>query len=81
MRRGPAPLGGTAVLLVHMRRVSQMSAIAAETTLASGDFGSLRTQLVVHAGGGLLVLLTATVLSVFKPWGKTQYGRRKQQAA
>jgi hypothetical protein len=28
--------------------------------------------------GGLLVLLTATALSIYKPWGMTAYGRRKQ---
>jgi hypothetical protein len=67
---------GTLVLLGHMRAVSRMAAIAAETTLAPGDFGMMRLQLVVHAGGGLGVLLAATVLSVYKPWGRTPYGRR-----
>ena len=28
---------------------------------------------------GLLVLLAAAVLSVYKPWGMTPYGLRKQQ--
>ena len=46
--------------------------------LSASDFRALRIQLVIHAGGGLLVLLTATVLSVYKPWGMTPYGRRKQ---
>jgi hypothetical protein len=46
--------------------------------LASADFRALRIQLVVHAAGGLLVLLAATTLSVYKPWGMTPYGRRKQ---
>jgi hypothetical protein len=36
-------------------------------------------ELLVHAGGGLVVLLIITVLSVFKPWGKTPYGRRDSQ--
>jgi hypothetical protein len=71
-------LGATTVLLLHMRTVSLMSGAAAETTLSSADFGVLRLQLVVHAGGGLLVLLAATALSVYKPWGRTRYGRRKQ---
>lgn len=30
-------------------------------------------------GLGILVLLVVTALSVFKPWGLTRYGRRKQQ--
>ena len=56
-----------------------MSGIAAETTLSNADFRALRIQLVVHAAGGLLVLLAATTLSVYKPWGMTPYGRRKRQ--
>jgi hypothetical protein len=57
-------VGATTILLLHMPAVSRMSGVVAE---------------VVHAGGGLLVLLTATTLSVYKPWGRTQYGRRKQR--
>jgi len=74
-------LVGTLVLLGHMRRVSQMSGLAAETDLSRDDFGLLRTQLVVHAVGGLAVLLAATALSIYKPWGRTEYGRRQQRAA
>src|SRR5918996_3278582 len=70
--------GATIVLLWHMQAVSRMSGVAAETTLSSADFRALRIQLVVHAAGGLLVLLAATTLSVYKPWGMTAYGRRKQ---
>jgi hypothetical protein len=70
--------GATIVLLRHMQAVSRMSDLAAETTLSSADFRALRIQLVVHAAGGLLVLLAATTLSVYKPWGVTSYGRREQ---
>jgi hypothetical protein len=34
---------------------------------------------LVHSVGGLLILLTTAVLSVFKPRGLTRYGWRKQQ--
>jgi len=71
--------GATIVLLWHMQAVSRMSGVAAETTLSSSaDFRALRIQLVVHAAGGLLVLLAATTLSVYKPWGMTPYGRCRQ---
>jgi preprotein translocase subunit Sec61beta len=70
--------GATVVLLWHMQAVSRMSAVAAETALSSADFRALRIELVVHAAGGLLVLLAATTLSVYKPWGMTPYVRRKQ---
>jgi len=69
--------GATIVLMWHMPAVSRMSDVAAETTLSITDFRALRIQLLVHAEGGLLVLLAATVLSVYKPWGMTPYGRRK----
>ena len=72
--------GATVVLLRHMQTVSRMSGLAAETTLSSADFRALRIQLVVHAAGGVLVLLAATTLSVHKPWGMTPYGRRQQHA-
>jgi hypothetical protein len=33
---------------------------------------------VIDAGLALLVLLATTTLSVYKPWGITPYGRRRQ---
>jgi len=63
------------ILLQHMRDVSRVARMAKETTLSSADF---RPELI-HAGGGLLVLLAITVLSVFKPWGMTPYGRKVSQ--
>ena len=70
--------GATIVLLRHMQAMSRMSDLAAETIMSSADFRALWIQLVVHAAGGLLVLVAATTLSVYKPWGMTSYGRRKQ---
>jgi len=73
-------IGATIILLVHMQTaVSRMAVIAAETLKSSADFRPQRIQLVLHAVGGLLVLLTATTLSIYRPWGMTPYGRRKQQ--
>jgi hypothetical protein len=71
--------GATIVLLRHMESVIRMSAIARDAILAATDFRAQRIQLVVHAGGGLIVLLAATVLSVYKPWGLTPYGLRKKR--
>jgi hypothetical protein len=67
----------TIILLQHMQAVSNMSRIATETTLSSADFHAQRIQHVVHAAGGLLVVLAAAMLSIFKPWGMTPYGRRR----
>jgi hypothetical protein len=52
-------VGSTTILLMHMPTVGRMSGPTAE---------------IIHAGGGLLVLLTATALSVYKPWGRTHWG-------
>jgi hypothetical protein len=78
------------VLLVHtnaMREAaSRVSGVAGETfsglrahlaaSGAGGHLGDVQMQLAVAAGAGLLVLLTTTTLGVYKPWGKTPYGRR-----
>lgn len=58
------------VLLRHMQDVSRVARMARETMLSSVDF---RPELI-HAAGGLLVVLAAALLSVFKPWGLTPYG-------
>ncbi|HEU0075919.1 MAG TPA: DUF2269 domain-containing protein [Dehalococcoidia bacterium] len=62
----------TAVLLLHMPSVSDFArqAAAAEAPHIDGLAGE-----VLHAGGGLAVLLAATVLSIYKPRGRTPFGR------
>lgn len=70
----------TVLLLVHMQPVGHLARVVAGTTLARGELAGLRIQLVADAGAALLALLVATALSVYKPRGMTQYGRRKQQA-
>ena len=65
----------TVVLLLHMPTVSALAAVA--RTADDADLGGLGGDLV-HAGGGLLVLLVITVLNVYKPPGLTPYGWRKQ---
>lgn len=65
----------TLILLLHMPAVSYLAGVAATTD--SANLGGLRGELL-HAGGGLLVLLVATTLSVYKPQGMTPYGWRKQ---
>jgi hypothetical protein len=60
----------TVILLLHIPSVSRMARIAMDSALAAGDFTELRMQLLVHTVGGLLVLLTITALSVYRPWGR-----------
>ena len=61
------------ILLQHMRDVSRIAHIAQGAMLSRADF---RPDLI-HASAGLLVLLAAMTLSVFKPWGMTPYGLRR----
>jgi len=69
----------TIVLLLKMKLIGYVAGATATTALSSADLHRPRMELVVHAGGGLLVLLVITTLSVFKPWGLTRYGQRKLQ--
>lgn len=74
-------IGATFLLLLHQftavagaaRRVSE----TATGTLP--EVGRLGTQLVADAGLAVFVLVITTTLSVYKPWGRTPYGRRQQQ--
>jgi len=68
----------TVVLMLKMKLISYVAGVAAETNLSSADLRAARTELVIHAAGGLLVLLVPAVLSVYKPRGITRYGARKQ---
>ena len=76
------------VLSVVVLVLHQYTAVAAAARIVSGADGvlpstklsSIEFVLVRASGLGMLVLLVATTLSVYKPWGLTQYGRRKQEA-
>ncbi len=67
------------VLLMYTQTLSYLAGVAAQTTSSSGDLSGLRNPSpVLHAGLGLLLLLVAATLSVYKPRGMTRYGQRKQ---
>jgi hypothetical protein len=61
-------------MAVAAKRVSG----AAAETLFSADFDPLKTELVRAPSLAILLLLVVTTLGVYKPWGLTRYGRRKQ---
>jgi hypothetical protein len=76
-------IGATVLLLLH-----QFTAVAGAATRAGDtpigampDVGGFGTQLVVDAALAIVVLLIATTLSIYKPWGKTRLGRRTEQTA
>jgi hypothetical protein len=68
----------TIVLLKKLPLIGYAAHRAAQAT-SSADLRATAITLVVHAVGGILVLLAITILSVYKPWGLTRYGQRKQQ--
>jgi ABC-type multidrug transport system fused ATPase/permease subunit len=76
-------VAATFALLLH-----QFTAVAQAARFASGaaadalpgiELDRLGTQLLADASLAVVLLLVVTTLSVYKPWGKTRYGRRKQQ--
>lgn len=69
----------TVVLLLHMQPISYMADMASGITLSDTNLEGLRIQLIADAGAAMLILLIATTLSVYKPWGVTPYGLRRLQ--
>jgi hypothetical protein len=67
----------TIILLVHMQPISYLSRAASDGSLSHADRG-LQIQMVVASGAGLLALLVATGLAMYKPRGMTAYGWRRQ---
>jgi hypothetical protein len=68
-------IGATALLLLHMQPVNRLALAATDASITSADI-PLRIQILVDASLGLLPLLAATVLSVYKPWGLTPWAAR-----
>jgi hypothetical protein len=71
------------LLLLHqfmaVAEAARRIAVAPATGLPGA--GRLGTQLMFDAGFAAIVLLAATVLSVFKPWGRTRYSLRQEALA
>lgn len=69
----------TLVLLLKLGPITYLASAATGPALAGADLTGPRTSLMVHAAGGLIVLLAAVALAVYKPPGMTPYGLRKQR--
>ena len=66
----------TVILLVYMRTFRQMAGVAADPI---AELGLVRNPSpVVHAILALILLVIATGLGIYKPFGMTSYGSRKQ---
>ena len=69
----------TIVLLMKLGPISYLADRAAAAAFSTTDLVQLRTSILLHAIGGLLVLLTAATLAIYKPQALTWYGRRRQR--
>jgi hypothetical protein len=63
-----------AVLQLQMRTIDALAKAQADGTLASLAAG--KSAMVLHASGGLAVLLLLALLSVYKPRGVTRFAPR-----
>lgn len=72
-------LFATVVLLVHMYPTSQVAEAAAASDASFGALHSLRMQLIADSAAGLLTLVFATALSIYKPRGVTPLGSRREE--
>jgi len=67
----------TAILLIYMGTFRQMAGVAADPVV---DLAAVRNASpIVHAILALVLLVAATVLGVYKPFGTTAYGERRLQ--
>lgn len=68
---------GAGVVLLYTETLAYLADLATRST--AGDISGLRDiGPVMHAGIGMLLLLVAVTLSVYKPPGMTRYGHRRQ---
>jgi hypothetical protein len=66
----------TIILLVYMETFRVMAGVAADPRV---DLGAVRdASPLIHSILALILLMIATVLGVYKPFGMTAYGKRKQ---
>ncbi|MBA3772774.1 MAG: hypothetical protein H0X13_09905 [Ramlibacter sp.] len=64
----------TVVLLLKLGPISMLAEAAGKATFSSSDLVGLRTSLALHAAAGLVVLLAAVVLAIYKPAGLVRKG-------
>jgi hypothetical protein len=68
------------LMLVHVQQAGYLAGTVAAAVFSSAETTGLRIQLIAYACAALLVLLAATVLSTYKPRGRTQYGATARTA-
>jgi len=69
-------VGCTILLLVHLQAISRGAMLASTTLFSITELQDIGIMLRTKSILALLVLLTITTISVYKPWGKIQWRRR-----
>ncbi len=67
-------IASTALLLLHMQPISYLAGVAAGPSFSNSRQSEQLIQLIEKAGATILVLLAVTTISVYKPWGRIQFG-------
>jgi len=68
----------TVVLLLKLGPIGVLADAAANAPFSNSDLLGLRRSLTLHAVGGVLILLAAAALGIYKPVGLIRYGRHRQ---
>lgn len=66
------------ILIGFTQTLGSLGELAADATLSLSELRDLKQSPLIHSGGGLVAILVATILAVYKPWGMTRYGRLKR---
>ena len=64
----------TSILILHMQPISYLADVATQKVLSYDELRGLRIRIVADAAAAILVLTAITTVSVYKPWGKIQFG-------
>ena len=65
------------IILAQLPTIEMLAVHAKLQIISAADMGP-QMRVIVHALGGFVVLLVATILSVYKPRGISAYGMRRQ---
>ncbi len=71
-------IAALAVLLVQLGPIAALADAASDSTRSMATLPEAKRPLV-HAAGGLIVLILVQALGVYKPRGMTRYGQRERE--
>jgi hypothetical protein len=66
------------ILLGFTQTLDSLGELAANRSLSIQQLRSLNQSPALHSCGGLIALLVATILAVYKPWGVIRHGGRER---